>query len=221
MSAPSFALIAEGESDYEVIRHLLAGFFSDPDITVNQIQPAVDATGRGDKPAGGWFEVLRFCGSDKFAAAFQFNQYVVIQIDTDVCEESGFDVSRRDAGGAERSVEQMIDATRARLIETIGEEIYAQYRERILFAICVEAIECWLLPLYATDGRRSKHVNCLGTLNELLSKKEGFSIDRERKQVKYYKRIVKPYAKRKKLDEHADDNPSLARFVADLRVTFP
>ena len=53
MPAPSFALIAEGETDYEVIRHILAGFFADPDIVVNQLQPAVDRTGAAEKPAGG------------------------------------------------------------------------------------------------------------------------------------------------------------------------
>ncbi len=31
--APTFSVVAEGPSDFEVLRHVLAGHFSDPDIT--------------------------------------------------------------------------------------------------------------------------------------------------------------------------------------------
>lgn len=221
MSTPSFALIAEGETDFEVIRHILAGFFGDPDVVVNQIQPSVDATGAADKPAGGWFEVFRFCGSAKFAGAFQFNDFVVLQIDTDVCEEPGFGVARRHADGRELDVDEMIDAVRARLVAVIGAELHARHRDRIIFAICVDSIECWLLPLYYTDGRRTKRVNCLGTLNAQLSAREGFSIDPERKRVTYYRKIVKPYAKPRILGAHGEANPSMARFLFDLRAACP
>jgi len=218
MSGQRFALIAEGESDFEVIRHILAGFFADPDVIVNQIQPAVDVTGAAGKPAGGWSEVLRFCRSDKFREAFQFNDVVIIQIDTDVCEEVGFGVSRRTPDGEPRSIEEMIDATCARLIEVIGPESYEHHRGQILFAICVESIECWLLPLYYKDDRRAKHVNCLRSLNEQLNAREGFSIDPERKQIRYYKQIARAYKKPRILSDNADANPSLARFVRDLRA---
>ena len=50
---------------------------------------------------GGWFEVLRFCASPQFEAAFQFNDQVIIQIDTDVSGEHHFDVPSRDDDGRE------------------------------------------------------------------------------------------------------------------------
>lgn len=213
----SFAVIAEGPSDFEVLRHILAGFFSDPDIVVNQIQPAVDAT-TGKSSPGGWFEVLRFLGSDKFAGAFTRDNIVVIHIDTDVCEEPAFAVARREPDGRERSCDEMIEHTVERLIRAIGPDLHARLKHRIVFAIAVESIECWLLPLYYRDNRRAKPVNCLRSLNEALSAKEGFSIDPEKKQVKYYTKAVRPYAKRKTLDECAPHNPSLARFVAALHA---
>lgn len=213
---PSFAVIAEGPSDFEVLRHILAGFFSDPDIVVNQIQPAVDAT-TGKSSPGGWFEVLRFLGSDKFAGAFTRDNLVVVHIDTDVCEEPAFGVSRREPDGRERTCDELIAHAVDRLVNAIGPDLHARLQHRIVFAIAVESIECWLLPLYYRDNRRAKPVNCLRSLNEALSAKEGFSIDPEKKQVKYYTKAVRPYTKRKTLDECAPHNPSLARFFAALQ----
>lgn len=97
-ATPTFGLISEGPSDFVVIRHVLAGLLATPDVTLNALQPITDATG-GLKTPGGWVEVLRFCGSSRFEAAFQFNDYLIVQIDADVCEERGFDVPRRDPAG--------------------------------------------------------------------------------------------------------------------------
>jgi hypothetical protein len=213
--SPSFAVIAEGPSDFEVLRHVLAGFFSDPDIIVVQLQPAVDATSGRSSP-GGWYEVFRFIGSDKFVGAFERADFVVVQIDTDVCEEPHFGVSRRGPDGREREVEEMVAATRERLIKEIGAANYARFAARLVFAVAVDSIECWLLPLYYTDKRRGKTTNCLGSLNEALGAREGFSIDVEKKQVKYYLKILRPLAKRKMVDSCAPHNASFQAFVVTL-----
>lgn len=212
---PSFAVIAEGPSDFLVLRHVLAGYFSDPDILVTQIQPAVDATSGSSSP-GGWFEVYRFLGSSKFVGAFERSDHVVIHIDTDVCEEPHFGVARRRPDGTERSADELCDLTVERLIREIGAATYEALRARIIFAVAVDSIECWLLPLYYADNRRAKTTNCLGTLNAALSSREGFSIDVDKKQVKYYRKIVKPLGKRKDLVAHARHNPSFQRFLAAL-----
>lgn len=184
---PSFAVIAEGPTDFLVLNHILAAYFSNPDIVVNQIQPAVDATSGSSSP-GGWYEVFRFLGSEKLAGAFALNDHVIVQIDTDRCDEPYFGVSRRHPDGQELSVEELCAQTIARLVREIGPAVYEQFQARLLFAVAVESTECWLLPLYYGDNHRKKTVNCLRTLNEALKGQEGFSIDVNQKQVKYYAR---------------------------------
>lgn len=213
--SPSFAVIAEGPSDFEVLRHILAGHFSDPDIVVNQIQPAVDATSGSSSP-GGWYEVFRFIRSEKFAPAFERNDLVVIHIDTDVCEEPHFGVARRHADGRELTPDELLAATTERLIREIGPDTFEQYRTRIIFAIAVDSIECWLLPLYYTDSRRAKITNCLRSLNEATSAREGFSIDEQKKQVKYYRKLVAALRRKKVLDSCWPHNPGFRSFIAAL-----
>lgn len=214
---PTFAVIAEGPTDFTVLRQLLAGVFTDPDIVVNQLQPAVDATS-GHQSPGGWYEVFRYLASDRLAGAFDRNDYVVIHIDTDVCEEPYFAVARLDPGGAPRDIDTMLALTRERLIGEIDPALFERVHHRIIFAIAVESIECWLLPLYYETIHRTKTVNCLGTLNQKLTTAEGFSINPERKEVKRYQTIVRRRLRRAKdIEAAAPHNPSFAAFISALR----
>jgi hypothetical protein len=95
----------------------------------------------------------------------------------------------------------------------IGEEFYSQNQERIIFAIAVNSTECWLLPLYYDDNRKSKLVNCLNTLNQAL-KKEGFQIDR--KNPEYYRKISLRYSKSKVLQNKYQHNPSFKIFIEEI-----
>lgn len=214
MASPSFAVIAEGPTDFTVIRQILARLLEDPDLHVVQLQPTTDAT-TGLVLPGGWTEVFRYLGSDRFPGAFEHADQVIIHIDTDVCEEAGFDVSRRDEDGNERTPEQMLELTRARLIAA-APAVFQQFEGRIIFAIAVESTECWLLPLYYNDRKREKTVNCLGTLNDWLSRREGFSIDSSKKDNKFYIKIVKLFRRRKDVTAAAAHHASLATFVAQV-----
>lgn len=209
---PTFGIISEGPADFTVIRFVLAGYFDDPDLEPRQLQPL-------DGQAGGWTEVLRFLESDKFLPALEYNRFLIVHIDTDCCEEVHFGVARK-VGDHERSPAEMIAAVRERLIAAIGREKFAAVAHRIIFAIAVESTECWLLPLYWNDNRKGKTTNCLGTLNEQLAVKEKFTIDVERKNVKYYQRIAKPLRKPKILRQTAIENPSFKVFLDNLEAIF-
>jgi hypothetical protein len=213
---PTIALIAEGPSDHAVMRSFLAAYFEAPELVVNALQPPPNVP-------GGWTEVLRYCASPEFAAAFAFNDLVLVQIDTDVCEEACFGVSRRGPDGAPLAPDALVERVVERLVERIGVGVFAAYRERILFAVCVDAIECWLLPLYFDDARREKTASCLRTLNEQLTAREGFSIDVAHKQTAYYEKLLRRHKchRRRTLAGIAPRNPSLARFVRDLDARFP
>ncbi len=214
---PTFAIVAEGPSDFLVLRQILATFFADPDIVANQLQPAVDATGGRDSP-GGWYEVFRFLGSDRLTGAFEQNAYVVIHIDTDVCEEPHFGVWRRHPGGQELTVDEMPALTIDRLVKEIGPDTFQRFQARIIFAVAVESIECWLLPLYCSGKQREKTVNCLNTLNAALNLQEKFSIDVNAEQVRNYRKVVKRLTKRKELDACSPHNPGFRAFIDALEA---
>ena len=168
---PSFALVTEGITDQIVIENILFGFFDDPNIDINPLQPLRDETDRNRAiTPGNWHKVLEYCSSEEFRSAFQFNDYVIVQIDTDVAADYG--VSGRNEEGIEFSDEEMYRRVREKLIAQIGPEFYDNYAIRILFAVSVQSIECWLLPLFFIDNKKSKTVNCLNTLNQGLKTKK-------------------------------------------------
>lgn len=219
MPTPTFALVTEGITDQIIIQNILVGFFDDPDIDINPLQPLRDETDRHRAlNPGNWHKVLEYCSSDEFRGAFQFNDYVVIQIDTDIAVHYG--VTDRDESGAEFSVEEMSGRVKAALIGRIGREFYDSYASRILFAISVQSIECWLLPLVFNDRKKqSKTINCLGTLNQGLKSKWQYSIDPHNKKPAYYEDISKEYVKHKRLMAVYASNPSLEAFVQALDRT--
>jgi hypothetical protein len=209
-----FGLVTEGVTDQEVISQILFGFFGNPDLTITELQPLRDQTDQSQFGGyGGWPHVLSYCASAKFKEAFQSVRYLILQIDTDVSEE--YKISHwRD--GKLLSPEDLAATVRDKLIGEMGQEFYATVRERVLFAIAVHSTECWLLPLYYQDDRKTKIVNCLGTLNQQLAKVEGFTIDPNSKDLRFYQTIAKPYRKPKELHKHLAANPSLAQFEHEL-----
>ncbi len=215
---PTFALVTEGLTDQIVIENILFGFFDDPNIDITSLQPLRDETDRNRAAnPGNWHKVLEYCSSEEFRGAFQFNRYIIVQIDTDVATDYG--VSDRDGEGDEFSVEDMMERVKTLLVERIGQEFYSNYSSRILFAISVQSIECWLLPLFFTDNKKSKTVNCLNTLNQGLKTKKPYSIDPENKNPRYYDDISAEYTKRRKLMQLHASNPSLEAFVHELEKT--
>lgn len=214
---PSFALVTEGITDQKVVENILVGFFDDLDIDIRPLQPLRDETDRNRAAnPGNWHKVLEYCSSEEFQSAFQFNDYVIVQIDTDVAADYG--VSDRDGEGNEFSDGEMYERVREKLIAQIGPEFYANYASRILCAISVQSIECWLLPLYFTDNRKSKTVNCLKTLNQGLKTKKTYSIDPDKKNPRYYEDISAEYIKHKKLMSLHASNPSLEAFIHELET---
>ena len=216
----SFALITEGITDQIVIENILYGFVGDLEIDINPLQPLRDETDENRTASpGNWHKVLEYCSSDRFKDALQFNDFIVVQIDTDVCHD--YQVSDRDEEGNELSVEDMTERIQLFLIQRIGPEFYEKYRARILFAIAVQSIECWLLPLLYTDAKRGKTKGCLDTLNRALVKQKSYAIDSQNKRPDYYRIVSDPYSKHKKLMELYKYNPSLNTFVRSLEKSVP
>lgn len=206
-----FGLITEGPTDQTVIKSLLVRFFADPAVKITTVQPNTDSTDSANH-YGGWKLVLDYCKSPDMTTALEINDFVVIQIDTDVCEE--YCVAKRE-NGTDRSAEEIVERTKGIIVECIGTDLYIQYKHKIIFAISYEAIECWLLPLYFSDNNKTKTFNCCEKLNQELTKK-GFTIDCANKKPLYYNKICKEIKRKEQIVTMSIHNNSFGQFVAQL-----
>jgi hypothetical protein len=210
----SFGLVAEGSSDHSVLKNILIGLFG-KDIfeEITELQPDFGASNDElTKEFGGWYNVFQYCRSQDFEKSFDDIQYVVIQIDTDVSEHTHYDIKQTDESGKKLIPEVLVGKVREKLekimVNEFGQNFLEKYQDRILFAISVDEIECWLLPLYYTDNTKSKTNNCDFKLHE----KEG----RFEKKSNDYDKISREYRKNKTLMKCYSGNPSLKIFVESV-----
>ena len=136
---------------------------------------------------------------------------VIVQIDTDVCQDFG--VIRVDGNGRELEPSELIEKVKETLIDRIGPEFYQAVAYKILFAITVDSIECWLLPLHYTDGRAIKYKNCVDTLNQKLQA-DGWTIGHKNDRV--YEELSRPFKKKKELILASKKQVSLKHFITEL-----
>jgi hypothetical protein len=213
----SFGLVTEGLTDQIVIENILAGYFNSPDLDIRQLQPERDKDNENKSTYGGWPLVFKYCKSRDFQEAFQFIDYIIIQIDTDVSELKHYNIPQQDEKG-EFTPQQLIEKVIEKFRGASGDDFYSKYQQKIIFAISVHSIECWLLPLYYTDQKKkSKFKNCLDSLNLQLLKKHEFRIDANAKNPEYYREISKQYRKHKVLMKHYAENPSLKNFIEEIK----
>jgi len=212
-----FGVISEGPSDQPVIENILLGYFQNEaeEPVINPVQPP-PRTSVSPSPPGGWTRVFDSLKRGEPEKALQFNDYLVIHIDTDVQEEPGFDVPRRE-GGSELSIPDRINRVIDRLRIDIDAAFYQANAHRILFAVAVDTIECWLLPLLYDNNKAAKTTGCLQAANAELrtTKRKGLSAG-ETKFHPAYDQASRDYTKRKKLMEQHDKNPSLRLFIKQL-----
>lgn len=217
----SIGLICEGITDHIVIEHIVEGYLQDEDILITYLQPR-PIDGEDKYTDGNWDKVLSYCGSSDFVGALDSSPelMVIIHIDADafrggdVQQENRFSFNKEN--GTELSVEEIIGEIRSVIVRYISDDIYEKYRERIIFAIAVDSTECWLLPIFFTNRKAEKTANCINTLNPEINKKYSFTIDKNAKESSYYLKIVKPYLKKKTIDNLHDKNKSLKMFIEDL-----
>ncbi|MCX6380854.1 MAG: phage tail protein [Armatimonadetes bacterium] len=201
---PSFGLVSEGHTDFVVIRHILAGYFNikDPDVRKYPLRDDHNSP-------RGWQAVITYVGSSDFDVAFEFVQYIIIQIDTDRCEEKHYEVPRSEG---ERDLEplEILEKVRGKFRDWIGEEVYERRKEKIIFAIAVDSTECWLLPLHYPDNpvMRSEWRECKNALNVALPVSSNKS--------DYYRRASYDLSDPATLLQAAPHNPSLKAFIDEL-----
>ena len=139
-------------------------------------------------------------------------QFIVIQVDTDVSNEKGFDVPQVDAKNLPLTPEVLITHVIARLVAVIdsGEMgFYQRHSEKIIFCISVHSLECWL---YAHHNKKSlsnpKITGCYKALAYLKPSIE--------KTYRCYDDLSRDFLERKNIDAVAKKDPSFRVFIQAL-----
>ena len=177
---PSFALVAEGITDQVVIERIIFTVSNnilddiDDEADVQPLQPLRDATDRSrtaEGNFGGWERVKEFCLSpERLEQALEFNDYLVIQIDTDMCEHANFGVPLSKDGN-QIPTSELLTSVAAKIHEWLGEDFLAAHVERLILAIAVHSTECWLLTHYGrTEKDKCKEISCYTHLERHLAR---------------------------------------------------
>jgi hypothetical protein len=213
-----FGLVTEGISDQIVLENILYGFFNSRDIPIDSLQPMRDATDENRYVGqGNWIEVLEYCRDSTFKVQVIEKDFVIVQIDTDALKGDSVPENYR-IDLNDKNVEETVNLVKNKLISLIGFDFYKEYQDKIIFAISVNSIECWLLPFYFNTQKikAAKVENCISVLNEGLNK-AGHKFFIKAKEPKYYRAASEPLKKHKEFLKFYTLNPSLKIFIEHLQ----
>ncbi len=229
-------IIAEGVGDIAVLENILwLTTEEDDEIRVLRPEDVADETDlqRGiyremiAEEFGSWTLVKADCvDGEKFKLFLEENplqeeRKIIIHLDTAECDLEGYDVVRPEKVKGEEST--YCQQLRQAVIDQINTWLNDQYRDELLYAICIEETEAWLLPLYENRDS-STRPDPKARLERLLTKVKAT----DKKFDKRYKSAQKqgtralqaflssPYRKASNLQQALPYNQSLADFVESL-----
>jgi len=213
----TFATVAEGGTDHSVLQNILIGLFKEHGIDagdITPVQPLLDETGRQRPDSqGGWLQVFYWLEKKQYREAFQFNDYVILQLDTDACEQNPYNIPKM-ANGVARSPEELVALAIDRLKSIIGPLDLESYSGRFHFAIAVHQIECWLLPLWGRERERDEVNNCKQRVDDGLGRANRPGL--RKNDVRSYSAASADFRKKKDLLQATNHQTSLRLFCESL-----
>ncbi|GAB5342593.1 hypothetical protein [Pseudomonas fluorescens] len=216
---PSYALVSEGITDQVILEKIIYTVIegnTDEEPEINILQPFRDATDiarQAKESFGGWEQVLEFCENPiKLSDALEFNDFLVIHIDTDCCEHPNFGVPLHQ-GGVELSIDALISNVEDFIKNKLTYGFLATYSERVIFAIAVHATECWLIPAHESQpDKKDRTKSCEHHLKRSLAK----SGQEYQKNYDIYFKLSSCFNKLKNINTHRRHNRSLDIFISNL-----
>lgn len=214
-----FALITEGVSENRIIKQIISKYFKGHEIFFRDAQPQI--VNDKQETVGGWNEVLKYCErTADLKEIFINSDFLVIQIDTDMCETAPFNVRHLDADNRLKTLDNLYEDVIQKLKSQISEEILDQHSENIIFAICIHSIECWLLPLQLVNHHITDTRNCLPTLNKELRRKNlkpiALTTKNSPKSIVAYDAILRGWKKSDDIIEASENNIGFSKFIESL-----
>jgi soluble cytochrome b562 len=152
-------IVSEGISDYWVLKHIVEIYLKDLEAYTIPLKPK--QKNNKQEGFGTWQGVLEYvAGNDLMIkeAVAEDCVHIIIQIDTDVSNEYGVPFNE----GTDTH-ESLFENVKALIDGRIHTDIK---RDIIIYAICIQTLECWLIPFVCNNvGKCSKINNCIATLN--------------------------------------------------------
>lgn len=161
-------VICEGVTDFPVIRNILYAFFREDQIDLLQRLPDIPVNYSHAQPnniSGGWREIPKFLFNAEFRQSVSLFDYLIVQIDTDVCELAGFDVVPQSM--ADHDIAGFYERIKAKLAEWIDQgepNFFAKHQHKLIFCISVHSLEYWLLIHQYPHCVGQKH-DCFNVFN--------------------------------------------------------
>lgn len=215
-----FALFCEGVSENRMITYITERYLGE-EVMVDGIYPSVkEAHGQlVQDDFGGWKAVLDHCNEADFDSALDGHDYLIIQIDTDTCHQAHYDV-RTEEGGQRLPDAVIYEKVKERILRDISEDKRREYDGRLIFAICFNETECWLLPIYYERNQKQceRTNSCIYALNQALQKQSLGIPDKAKNSpgaIKTYDKILKQM-KRKNIPVFAQYNYGFKSFIEQL-----
>lgn len=216
----NIALITEGVTDQIVIKPIVESIFEQEDIHFFPLQPTLDNTDRQSN-FGGWHMVLETLRHLDLTSLFQNNDFLIVHVDSDVSHLKGFDLPHSISGG-----KVDVDGLLRRIIQKLSSlapmaESDERHR-RILYAIGIHSIECWLIGLVDPTHSYKRVNGCLVKLNQALKKKKHNPISSTAKNSgdsrRTYLALANQFQNKKTTLQQSQLNPGFKQFVSLLQT---
>ena len=199
-------LACEGVTDRAVLKNILCGYFSiaSPEQFIKELSP----------PEGGWNPLLNYLKTERFRDDVENSSHTILQIDTDVSADFG--IQHTDDSNNPLPAIQLIEKIVAMMIDKIADgdsDFYTDNSEKIIFAICVHSMECWLLVLYDTTNAHAIDYSCKENLKEFKFPRNTQLAKKQRN----YDIISAPFLEKDNINTVAAKNESFNHFIQQLQ----
>lgn len=232
-------IIAEGNGDLAVLENIIVGVldldsediqFLRPELNQDNTDKAKNAyQNMSAKEFGGWSLVKRDCEEQHKLKNFfdespflNDDRYIIIQIDTAECENTGYDVKRPNKTDA-----NYCEELRSAVIDKIDSWLGNQWKDQIHYAICIEETEAWVHALYENKDT-SQSLNAKEAFQKYLNRQRRTNkkLDKQLQKLKNKPEFDKSFflskafrkLSSKKGKNVLDNNQSLKSFVEKLET---
>lgn len=173
-------IVSEGVSDFFILKHIVERYLKEKDVYTIPLKPKVTSKNK-QEGFGTWQGVFDYIKGDDnliVEAVKEGCEYVVVQIDTDVSSQYGVENNPGD-------VQAFWTAIKDKLTRSVHPDFP---KDKLIFAICIQEIECWLIPFVSTIENECQNTDrCLNIVNRHIRTKG--SIDKQNKNSQQAQRL--------------------------------
>ena len=173
-------IVSEGVSDFFILKHIVERYLKEKEVYTIPLKPKVTSKNK-QEGFGTWQGVFDYIKGDDnliVEAVKEGCEYVVVQIDTDVSSQYGVENNPGD-------VQAFWTAIKDKLTGSVHPDFP---KDKLIFAICIQEIECWLIPFVSTIENECQNTDrCLNIVNRHIRTKG--SIDKQNKNSQQAQRL--------------------------------